>query len=238
MNCSGKASESCRLCHSFEAGIFSELSDQDLELLKQSKIKNRYKRKQIIFYENNPIVGLYCIQSGKVKLYKTSEKGKQQILKIAQAGHVLGHSALFADTPHMATAEAIEDSEICFLDKNRFLSILQANPSVALKVLGQLSRDLNRSEGQVLDLAYKSARVRFAEFLLTLKQSFGVYDNGVYRLQIILTREELAQAVGVTTETAVRLLSEFRAEGLIEIEKKSITLLDSKKLIEFTEAGY
>lgn len=238
MNCSGKTSESCRLCQSFETGIFSELSDQDVELLKQSKIKNRYKRKQIIFYEGNPIVGLYCIQLGKVKLYKTSDRGKQQILKIAQAGHVLGHSSLFTDTPHIATAEAIEDSEICFLDKNRFLSILQANPAVALKLLGQLSRDLNRSEGQVLDLAYKSARVRFAEFLLTLKQSFGVCDNGAYRLHINLTREELAQAIGTTTETAVRLLSEFRAGGLIELEKKSIVLLDFKKLIEFTEAGY
>ena len=150
----GKSSQSCRLCRSFEAGVFSDLSEKDLALLEQCKTANQYKRKQIIFYEGNPVVGLYCIQSGKVKLYKTNDDGKQQILKIAQGGDILGHSSLFTDTSHIVTAEALEESDICFLDKNRFLSVLQANPSVSLKLLGQLSRELNRSEQHVLDLAY------------------------------------------------------------------------------------
>lgn len=238
MSLCAKSSQSCRLCRSFESGIFSDLSEKDLKLLEQCKTANHYKRKQIIFYEGNPVVGLYCIQSGKVKLYKTSGDGKQQILKIAQGGDILGHSSLFTDTPHIATAESIEESDICFLDKHRFLALLQANPSVSLKLLGQLSRELNRSEEQVLDIAYKSVRVRFVEFLLTLKQSFGVYEQGVYRLQITLTREELAQAIGTTVETAVRLLSEFRTEGLIEVEKKSIAIRDPEKLLEFTESPY
>lgn len=238
MTICGKGSQSCRLCHSFESGIFSNLSEKDLALLEQCKTANQYKRKQIIFYEGNPVVGLYCIQSGKVKLYKTSDDGKQQILKIAQGGDILGHSSLFTDTPHIATAEVIEESDICFLDKTRFLSVLQANPSASLKLLGQLSRELNRSEEQVLDLAYKSVRVRFAEFLLTLKQSFGICEHGVYRIQIVLSREELAQAIGTTVETAVRLLSEFRAEGLVEVEKKSILIKEPEKLLAFTEAGY
>ncbi|OGW84377.1 MAG: hypothetical protein A3C35_07120 [Omnitrophica bacterium RIFCSPHIGHO2_02_FULL_46_11] len=234
----GKGSQSCRLCHSFEAGIFSNLSEKSLKFLEQCKTSNHYKRKQIIFYEGNPVVGLYCIQSGKVKLYKTSDDGKQQILKIAQGGDILGHSSLFTDTPHIATAEVIEESDICFLDKNRFLSVLQANPSIALRLLGQLSRELNRSEEQVLDFAYKSVRVRFVEFLLALKQNFGVYEQGAYRLQIALSREELAQAIGTTVETVVRLLSEFRAEGLVEVEKKSISIKEPEKLLTFTEASY
>jgi len=238
MSICGKSSQSCRLCQSFETGIFSDLSEKDLALLEQCKTANQYKRKQIIFYEGNPVVGLYCIRSGKVKLYKTSSDGKQQILKIAQGGDILGHSSLFTDTPHIASAEVMEESDICFLDKTRFLSVLQVNPSVSLKLLGQLSRELNRAEGQVLDFAYKSVRVRFVEFLLTLKQSFGVYDGGVYRLQISLSREELAQAIGTTVETAVRLLSEFRAEGLIEVEKKSIAIREPEKLLAFTETGY
>ena len=233
-----KSSQNCRLCHSFERGIFSDLSERDLKLLEQCKTANHYKRKQIIFYEGNPVVGLYCIQSGKVKLYKTSDDGKQQILKIAQGGDVLGHSALFTETPHIATAEVMEESDICFLDKTKFLSVLRGNPSVSLKLLGQLSHELNRAEEQVLDLAYKSVRVRFVEFLLTLKQSFGVYEEGVYKLQISLSREELAQAIGTTVETTVRLLSEFRAEGLIEVEKKSIAIREPEKLLAFTKTGY
>jgi CRP-like cAMP-binding protein len=234
----GKRSQSCQVCRSFQSGIFSDLTEKDLMLLEQCKTTNHYIKKQIIFYEGNPVVGLYCIQSGRVKLYKTSGDGKQQILKIAQGGDVLGHSALFTETPHIATAEVIEESDICFLDKAKFISLLQANPSVSLKLLGQLSYELNRAEEQVLDLAYKSVRVRFVEFLLTLKQSFGVYEQGVYKLKISLSREELAQAIGTTVETVVRLLSEFRAEGLIEVEKKSIAIREPEKLLTFAEIGY
>ncbi|MDP2644003.1 MAG: Crp/Fnr family transcriptional regulator [Desulfobacterales bacterium] len=238
MSLCGKSFQSCRLCQSFESGIFSDLPEKDLKLLEQCKTANHYKRKQVIFYEGNPVVGLYCIQSGKVKLYKTSGGGKQQILKIAQEGDILGHSALFTETPHMATAEVMEEANICFLDKTRFILVLQTNPSVSLKLLGQLSRELNRAEEQVLDLAYKSVRVRLVEFLLTLKQNFGVYEQGVYRLQISLSREELAQAIGTTVETVVRLLTEFRTEGLIEVEKKSIAIREPEKLLEFIEAPY
>lgn len=238
MTTCGKGTQSCRLCHSFEAGVFSDLSERDLERLDQCKTANRYKKRQIIFYEGHPVVGLYCIQSGKIKLYKSTDGGKQQILKIAQGGDILGHSSLFTDTPHRATAESIEESDICFLDKHRFRSLLQANPSIALKLLGQLSRELNRSEEQVLDLAYKSVRIRLVEFLLTLKQSFGVHEEGIYRLNISLSREELAQAIGTSVETVVRLLSEFRAEGLIEIEKKNMVILEPESLLKYTAAGY
>lgn len=238
MTCSGKGRGSCRLCQSFKVGIFSELSEKELDLLSQCKTSNRYKRKQIIFYEGNPVVGLYCVSSGKIKLYKTDGAGRQRIAKIAQKGDILGHSSLFTETPHTVTAEIIEDSEICFLDKARFLSLLRSNISISLKLLTQISLELNRSEKQALSLAYQSARVRFVEFLLTLKQSFGIPEKGAWRLGIHLSREEIAQAIGTTVETAVRLLSEFRSEGYIREEHKTVIIVDSEKLLSFTEAGY
>ena len=136
------------------------------------------------------------------------------------------------------TAEAIEDSEICFLDKNAFLALLRNDTSIAFKILSRLSHELIHTEGKVLDLAYKSTRVRFAEFLLMLKESFGVRQEGVHRLDISLSREELAQAVGTTLETAVRLLSEFREEGFIEVRKRTISILEPEKLLKLTEAGF
>lgn len=184
------------------------------------------------------MLGLYFIRSGKVKLYKSSTDGKQQILRIAGNGDILGHTSLFSNEPYHVTAEAIEDSEICFLDKNAFFAFLRNDPSMAFKLLSRLSHELIYAEGKVLDLAYKSARVRFAEFLLMLKESFGVLEKGVHRLDISLSREELAQAVGTTLETAVRLLSEFREEGFIEVKKRAISILESEKLIKITEAGF
>lgn len=239
MSCSSKkTSGSCQLCQAFEGGIFSDLSKEELNLLDQCKTSNTYKKKQIIFYEGNPVVGVYCIRSGKIKLFKTSVTGKQQIIKIAKKGDILGHSSLFLEAPQAATAEVLEDAEICFLDRSRFLALLRANVSASLKLLTQVSRELNRSEEQSLDLAYKSVRVRFAEFILTLKHTFGVVKNGIDQIDIALSREELAQAIGTTTETVVRLLSEFRAEGLVEIEKKSISILDAQKLLSYTQVGY
>lgn len=234
----GKGPESCRLCRSFERGIFSGLSEKALRILEQCKTANHYKRKQIVFYEGNPVVGVYCLQSGQVKLYKTASDGKQKIVKIAHGGDVLGYSALFTETPHLVTAEVMEEADICFLDKAKFLSVLQANPTVSLKLLGQLSHELNRLEGEVVDLAYKSVRVRLAEFLLALKQSCGVYEDDAWRLQITLSREELAQALGTTVETVVRLLSEFRADGLILVDKKSLFIRHPEKLLEFTGSPY
>ena len=151
MGSCGKESPNCRLCFLFDEGIFSDLSDNDLELLNRSKTTNQYKKKQIIFYEGHQIVGLYVIRTGRVKLFKTTPDGKQQILKIAREGEVLGYSSLFTDTPHNATAEAVADSDICFLDKARFLAIIHDNVSVALKLLVQLSRELNRSEEKTID---------------------------------------------------------------------------------------
>lgn len=232
------ASQNCHLCQSLDKGIFEGLSKKDLDVLDSSKTSNRYKRKQIIFYEENPILGVFFIRSGKVKLYKTSRDGKRQILKIVQAGDSLGHSSLFSNRSHAATAEVIEDADICFLDKNKFLSILHANPSISLKILEKLSKDLNQAEEQILDIAYKSVRVRFVELLLTLKQSFGVYEDGVYKLEISLSREELAEAIGTTEETAVRLISEFKSNDWIEVHKKSISLKKPEELLQLTEFGY
>jgi len=237
MICQSK-SRSCKLCGSFEQGIFSELPEKELKQLAVYRTANHYNRKQIIFYEGNPALGLFCIRSGKVKLYKSNPEGKQQILRILKEGDTIGQSSLFSNQPLQATAEAIEDSEVCFLDKTGFLLILKNNSSVALKLLRGLSQELIQAEGKALDLAYKSARVRFAELLLTFKEAFGVSEKGSQRLNISLSREELAQTVGTTVETLVRLLSEFRKDGLIEVDKRNISILEPEKLLELTSSGY
>src|SRR3990167_7728072 len=96
--------QSCASCCSLACSIFSDVSDQELKRLDQCKTCNRYRRKQTIFYEGNPLLGLYFIRSGRVKLYKSSSGGKQQILRIADSCDILGHSSLFSNEPHNMTA--------------------------------------------------------------------------------------------------------------------------------------
>lgn len=235
--CSQKKSE-CRHCPSFSAGIFSELSEDELVLLEGHKSIHEFKRKQIVFLEGDDVQGIFCIQSGKVKIYKTTGDGKQQILNIAQPGSLLGHSSLFTQCPHAFTAEALDDSQICFWNQEGFLSILQRNPPVALKLMTQLSAELNRAEEKVLENAYQSVRQRFAKFLLMLKDKFGVSESQGYRLDIYLSRQELAQAIGSTEETVVRLISEFHKDGFINIDKKNIFVIEPDKLLTYTKTGY
>lgn len=124
------------------------------------------------------MAGLYCVQSGRVKVYKADDEGKQVILRIAEEGDVLEISSLFTETPHMATAEAVEDSNVCFLDKNRFLSIINANVSVALKLIAQLSQDLSRLAAQLLDVTYKPVHIRLAKCLLATGKGSGAGGKG------------------------------------------------------------
>jgi CRP-like cAMP-binding protein len=228
----------CHECPSFNKGIFSELSRSELVCLEKYKSLFSLKRKDTLFNENDAVRGLYCIQSGKVKLFKTTIDEKQQILNVVEPGYLLGHASLFTQRPHTFTAEALEDCEVCFWEQEGFLSILQTNASVTLKLMKQLSAALNRSEDQVLDLAYKTVRGRFSAFLLTLMKKFGVLENNAYRLDIYLSRQELSQAVGSTEETIVRLLSEFRKDGLIEMKRKCLFVINPEKLTLYTSGGY
>lgn len=229
---------SCKFCSSLSCTIFSEASEHEIELLDGCKTTNRYRRGQVVFYEGTPLLGIYFIRSGKIKLYKTSEDGKQQILRIAVTGDVMGHSSLFTNRPHLMTAEVMEETAICYVEKNGFRDLLTHNADIAVKLLARLSHEIISAEEKALDLAYESVRVRFVKFLLTLKQSFGVYEQGAWRLEILLSREEIAQAIGATVETAVRLMSEFRAEGWISEEQKRVIIRNSEKLMSLTESGY
>jgi len=218
--------------------VFADVSEPCLEYLDACKTVRQYKPGEIIFREKTLISGVYCVRSGKVKLYKSGEHGKRQLLNIATSGAVLGTSALFSDVPHVVSAEVIEGTEVCFFPKEGFLAALKQSPSIAINLLARLSGELNRAEEQVFDLAYKSIRVRFAELLLTLRKNFGTDEEGACRLQISLSRAELAQAIGTTLESAVRLLSEFRREGIVEIENKQVIIREIDKLKKFTTSSY
>ncbi|MBI4431652.1 MAG: Crp/Fnr family transcriptional regulator [Candidatus Omnitrophica bacterium] len=220
----------CTICPASSASVFSGLPEEKLRQLEQVQTTNVYKKHQIVFYEGNPALGIYCISEGKVKLYKTTEEGKQRILKISGVGALLGYASLFSGQNEQYTAEVIEDAHICFLEKNGFLAFLKKSPELAMAVLSRLSVETIKSHEQLLDQTFKSARRRLAEMLLSLRGSFGQKDKKGVRLNLSLTRDELSQAIGATMETTVRLLSEFKQEGIITEEDHKILILKSDEL--------
>lgn len=222
----------CQTCHSRGKSVFCDLSDVHLSEIDQAKTTNHYKPHQVVFYEGNTPYGLYCIASGKIKIYKSDPQGHQQIVRLAGSGDILGYRCLLGEEPYAATAETIEEADICFVDKRTFFHVLDTHPVTAFRVLSVLARDLGKAEAKMVDLVHKNIRERLAELFLAFQVKYGQKAKNGVRLNITLTREELAELIGTTQESVIRLISEFKQDGLIEVDGRNITLLNLKKLTE------
>ena len=221
----------CELCNSTQESLFKGLSKDKKEELSERKGCNFYKKGQIIFFESNRPFGLFCVHKGKIKIYKTSESGKEQIFRFAQEGDILGYRALLGGEPYRATAETLTEAVICFIPKEFLFSIIEKDQEFSLKIMKFLCSELGNAEERMLNITQKPVIERLAEVLLILKEQFGLTADGK-TLGINLTREDLANFVGTATETVVRLLHELRDKHLIEVEGRKIKLVDIPGLIK------
>lgn len=223
----------CNQCSARDKGIFCDLESDELNDLSQHKVTNKYKRGQNLFFQGNPSMGLYCISSGKIKLSRVGNDGKETIIRIAGPGDILGHRSLFSHENYEASATVLEDSSICFLDQSYINVALKKNPEIALRIIEKLSRDLGLAEKRNSSLYQKNVRERLSELFLDFVQNYGVEDNNRIKLNIRLSRDEIASLIGSSHETVIRLISEFKEEGIVEVEGKSIFVTNTDKLRQF-----
>lgn len=223
----------CEHCPSYGKGIFCELKSHVLDDLSDHKVHNNYKRGQTLFMEGTPPFGLFCVSKGNIKLVKSDSNGKESLIRIVKEGDILGHRSLFSDQNHKATAIALEDTSVCFIDKKYIHGLVEEEPSVAFNLISKLSNSLGLSEERLASLSQKSVRERVSEFLLLLKSSHGKERDEGILIDLKLTREEMASAIGTATETLIRFLSELKEENIIRSEGKKLVILDQEKLIHF-----
>jgi len=224
-----RARPECIECDVFNKSYFSDLKIDDLENLRYEKSASFYKAGQIVFQEDGRAVGVYCLHSGKIKLYKVDSDGREQIIRFVTSGELFGYSSVIGSRFNQITAEAIEDSIICFIDRSFFSDLILKYPDINKTLICSLGTMLNDAEDKIISLAHKHVRERLAEALLVLCRKFhpeGCKDNNVLKL----SREDLANIVGSATETIIRLLSQFREEKLVNIEGRSIILKDIQRL--------
>ncbi len=224
-----KARPECLNCNVFDRSYFSDLENSDLEILSYEKSASFYKAGQIVFQEDGRAMGVYCLHSGKIKLYKVDTDGREQIIRFVTSGELFGYSSILGSRFNLITAEAIENSVICFIDRSFFSDLILKYPGINKTLISSLGSMLNDAEDKIISLAHKQVRERLAEALLVLCRKFhpgGCKDNNVLQL----SREDLANIVGSATETIIRLLSEFREEGLVEIQGRRIILRNTRKL--------
>jgi len=217
----------CTNCFTFNS-IFSALRQEELDLLNFEKGCNFYKRGNTIYQERNRIAGIYCVNKGIIKLYKTGIDGREQIVKFAQKGDIIGYRSLLSKELACTTAKAIEDSVLCFIPAAIFLKLIDENHEFSMRVMRLSLKELGEANKFILNIAQKTVRERLAEVLVLLAETFSLDEEKF--LQITLTREEIANIVGTATESVIRLLSEFKADKYIELIGRKIKILKLEAL--------
>ena len=187
-----------------------------------------YKKKEIIYTEENYPKGIYFIVKGKVKIYKTHEQGKEFITDLYKAGDFFGYLALLKNEKYTDSAMTLDAAEICLIPNEDFLSLIYKNAEVSQKFIKMLSDNLQEKEEQLIKLAYNSVRKRVAEALVSLYDRYK--KEGEHSFSMNISREDLANLAGTATETTIRTLSDFKEEGLIDIKGGTIVVANYDKL--------
>ena len=214
----------CETCGSRDKSVFCGLASNEVNDLDASKGCNFYDKGQVIFHEGNRINGIYCINKGKIKIFQIGVEGKEQIIRFAKEGDIIGYRALLSEEPLSASAATLEEATLCFIPKSQIFKALQDNPNFNFKMLKLLSHELGEAARIITDLAQKPVRERLAESLLLLKDTFELDEEN--NIQVKLSREELANIIGTATESVIRLLAEFKKDRLIDVDGRNIKLLN------------
>ncbi len=221
----------CESCNSRLSNVFCNLDDEQLKELDVEKACNIYKKGQLIFFEGNKPQGLFCINRGKVKIFQTGIEGKEQILRLAKEGDILGYRTLISGGSYSASAMAMDDSSICMVPKKTFFDLLQANSELSTRVMQLLSQDLKDAEHRITELAQKPVRERVAETILMLREFYGLETDN-QTINALISRDDIANITGTATETAIRVLSDFKSEKMIDLKGKKIRVLNGNLLLK------
>ena len=180
---------------------------------------------EIIFEEGASPRALYCVHSGKVKLHQNDAEGREQIIRLVRPGDMIGHRALLSETAFSASATALEASVICVIPGDAFMKRLYENQDLNRRMIKLLAANLAESDRRIAEMAYKPVRERTAEALLLLIQTYGDPSSSE-PFSFRLSRSDLAALVGTAKETLVRVLSEFKEKGAIEMQGRTTVILD------------
>ena len=214
----------------FNDASFKEmLSPEDFEKYISAKQILKFNKGGVIFEDGEVPNGVYFLNRGTAKLSKQGGYGKDQILRFIKEGDLIGYRSLLCGEDFQAKAEAMTEVEATFLPSDLFLQLLEVAPKFSFVMLQKIAFELGESSNTVTFLAQKTVRERLAEILLLLEQKLGTDPEGF--IKISLTREEIANIIGTATESAIRLISEFKQDKLIEVEGRNIKILNHEKLI-------
>lgn len=223
----------CQNCVIREVAVFSGLEVRELESIGRLVFLSKYKKHQVLFLEDNPAQTVFIVKSGMIKVSKSLEDGREQILKILRSGDIPGFEAIYEDS-YSATAEALSDGELCCLNKEKLLHLLDTNSKISLEMVKALGKELEEARSRIRDLGLKNAHEKMAGFLIFQISPLDKFGSKGQKLTLDLSRQEISEIVGLSQETVSRVLSELKKDKIIKTNRKEIVVLVPHKLISLS----
>jgi len=213
-----------------QTGLFAGLSEAELAFLAAHAVPRRFSAGEIVFSEDDPCTGMYVVQSGQIRIFKTSPGGREQVLSIDGPGGSVAELPVFDGGNYPASVSAAEDSTLLFIAKNDFHALCMAHPEVALKVLRVIGARLRKLVGIIEELSFTTVRHRLAAYLVRLAHREGARVNGGIAVTLPGSNQELAAQIGTVRELVSRNLSRLQSEKLIQMDGRQIVIANVKAL--------
>lgn len=223
----------CENCIVRQLNALNALSKEELKKISESKVTKSIKKGEALFQEGEKLHGVFCVRNGVSKLSKMSDNGKDQIVKIATKGEVLGQRSVITEEATNLSAVALNDMEVCYIPKNHFTENISNNVAFIKAILVHMANDLKFADNVIVNMAQKTVKQRIAETLRYLDENFGTDPDGY--IAMTLTREDIANVVGTAKEGCIRTLTSFKKEGWITTDGKRIKIEDDKALYRLIE---
>jgi len=210
--------------------LFATLPEDDLRRVADLAVPRRFAKKEAVFREGDRADGFFIVGSGKVKLFKLSGEGKEQVLHLLEAGQTFAEAVIFEGGVYPAHAETLTEAELLFLPKLPFLDLLERHPKVAIRILASLSRWLKRMTDLVESLSLKDVETRLVFYLSEELKAGGIPPKDGAELDLPFSKNVLASRLGTVPETFSRTLKKLQDDGLIDVRGKKIRVLSAGRL--------
>lgn len=215
--------------------VFSHLSDADTKILFAHKTEIHYRKGEILFKEGTVPSGIYFVLEGKVKKFKVDHTGREHIIYVANTGEVLGYHAVLSEDRFPDSAATLEDSRILFIPKEDFLDAVSKSEVLSRRLLKTLSHEFAVLINGISTLARRSVKERLALQLIILREKYKEGTPKGQDVEINISREDLSNMVGTARENVIRLLGEFKEEGILTTSGRKILVKDIRRLVEMAK---
>ncbi|MFA7228125.1 MAG: Crp/Fnr family transcriptional regulator [Melioribacteraceae bacterium] len=209
--------------------IFSELPDETLNKIEKIGIRKNYVKNDVILMEEESGTALFVILTGKVKVARASNDGREVILTILSDSDFFGEMAILDGLSRSASVIAIEDTELFLLQRNDFMTMLHEHPEISIALLQELTKRLRAADMKIKALSLKDAEGKVATVILQLADEIGKIKHGKVEIDKLPLQQDLANMAGTSRETISRTLHSFAKKGLVELEGNKLKILDYEK---------